>query len=259
MSWEYRALVTSLKKVLKAKKVTYSDLATTLQLSEQTLKRFFTCEDAHVGKVGQICDAIGISFFDLCNLANEEKLESFFLSHEQEIFLCENPFALAVFSKLKAGETSESIVSQYDIPETKMRRCLKNLEKGGFLTRDEGLKVKMLYKGTHNYIHGGPLHQKYGVDEVVRFTEKLAKNVLEHKGRAEEEFITFSSRRVSKDTLKSLIKEMRDAAHNFRKAAQRDENFVAQDDLISIQWVFEIAPWPRMIDIILENHKGYSV
>ena len=64
MSLEYRSIVSILKTALKERGITYADVASHLGVSEQTIKRLFTSQDGPVGRLVEICDFIGISFFE---------------------------------------------------------------------------------------------------------------------------------------------------------------------------------------------------
>jgi DNA-binding Xre family transcriptional regulator len=62
-------LVSALKKFLRAKGVTYRDVATALELSEASVKRIFANKSFSLLRLDQICQFLEISIYELTRLA----------------------------------------------------------------------------------------------------------------------------------------------------------------------------------------------
>ena len=69
---ESKLLVSALKRCLKMKGVTYKDLAKLMNLSESSVKRLFASNNLSLQRFEQGCEILGLSSFDLGNLAREE-------------------------------------------------------------------------------------------------------------------------------------------------------------------------------------------
>src|SRR4051794_10582043 len=89
--WEQQAITKALKQVLKARKLSYRQLAASISVSEATIKRLFTGSECNVGRLVEICDALNVSFFDLMSLANSDDFTAHHLSAEQDKFFSRNP------------------------------------------------------------------------------------------------------------------------------------------------------------------------
>lgn len=103
MSLEYKSILASVKVALKAKGITYAQVAMHLGVSEQTIKRLFIGQDGSIGRLVDVCNFIGISFFEITRMAAEDREHTFGLSIGQEEYFCENPVDYAVFDELLKG------------------------------------------------------------------------------------------------------------------------------------------------------------
>src|SRR5690349_12699886 len=62
-------LVDVLKQLLKARQLTYADLALQLGLSHASVKRLFSAQTFTLARLAQVCRVLEIDFFDLARLA----------------------------------------------------------------------------------------------------------------------------------------------------------------------------------------------
>lgn len=91
-----KLLFETLKRGLKAKNVTYGDLARRMKLSEPTIKRIFQEKDCKFGRLVDICNAAGIEIEHLIgsmNRAPEQGSKVTLdvqrkLAQNQSLFLC---------------------------------------------------------------------------------------------------------------------------------------------------------------------------
>jgi transcriptional regulator with XRE-family HTH domain len=58
-------ILAALKRALKARGMTYRDLAKALSMSESGVKKWLTSKDCSLGRVLAACEAIGVSLEDL--------------------------------------------------------------------------------------------------------------------------------------------------------------------------------------------------
>ena len=66
-------LITTLKKILKLKGLTYRDLALRLELSESSVKRLFSSHRWQLDRIEAVCRALDMSIFDLAEQFMEER------------------------------------------------------------------------------------------------------------------------------------------------------------------------------------------
>jgi len=78
------ALVDVLKRELKARRITYAQVARGLDVSEASVKRMFSRRNFTLGRVDAICRIAGIEFSELTRILNREGAEITQLTYEQE-------------------------------------------------------------------------------------------------------------------------------------------------------------------------------
>ncbi|TXT35587.1 MAG: XRE family transcriptional regulator [Comamonadaceae bacterium] len=77
-------LVSALKKELKAARMTYADLAQSLNMAESSVKRMLTKGDMPLSRIDAICRALKLDFADLARRVADAQPLLAQLSQEQE-------------------------------------------------------------------------------------------------------------------------------------------------------------------------------
>jgi transcriptional regulator with XRE-family HTH domain len=251
MAQEYQSIVACLKTALKAKGIKYQQLAEMMGVSELTIKRLLTADDAPLSRLVEICSALNISFFQIARVAGEEREVSFRLKTEQEDFFCDHPGDYAYFTELLSGKTKDEIDKEYQISKRKSSEILKRLETNGVIRRLPFDKIAILYCGTHSWLHGGPLQRKFGHDQHVRFLTKVMKE-LDNDG-SKGISIGSSHRYISQESYKEFRHELDDLFARFRKRAHTDETIFPRQKLRQIRWLHCLAPDPSYFSSFLQD------
>jgi DNA-binding Xre family transcriptional regulator len=235
---EFQNLTGCLRAIMKAKKVTYASLAKHLEVSEATMKRFFTANDGSIGRITEICSALSISFADLVEQSKSKGEHVFALSLEQENFFATHPNYFAFFQELLEKNLSpKEIRTKHRISQHSATRYLRQLDKMGLIEWLPSDRVKLKVQGTHNWLDGGPLQQKFLPADNLAFLKYVEKNFQQ-----DSHFLTTSNRHVHPETLRALISELKPLFSSFRKRVYRDEVFYPKSELIPTKWLMGIAP-----------------
>jgi DNA-binding Xre family transcriptional regulator len=120
-------LLDALKKVLKARRITYAQLAVGLAVSEPTVKRLFAQEQITLNRLEQICDFLGLEFADLANQIREGRMPQQ-LSVNQEAALAEEPRLLAFLQYLLNEWSVADMREKLDISDAECVRWLTTLD-----------------------------------------------------------------------------------------------------------------------------------
>src|SRR5262245_24995659 len=88
-------LFDALKRLLRARKVTYAELGRRLRLSESGVKKIFSGEDCSLVRLGQMADAVGFSLGELFEAGARPAIEHVALTHVQQAALLASPLLLA--------------------------------------------------------------------------------------------------------------------------------------------------------------------
>ena len=111
-----------LKQKLKARSITYRDLADALQASEVSVKRWFAQESLTIRQLATIAGLLGVSSIELMQEAEDFSLPQLTLAQEKE--LLSDFRLLLVASCILNHLTLPDIVEQYDLTEAE---CIKHL------------------------------------------------------------------------------------------------------------------------------------
>lgn len=235
---EFQNLAGCLRAIMKAKRVTYASLAKQLNVSEATMKRFFTAKDGSIGRIAEICSALSISFADLVEQSKNQGEHVFALTLEQETFFASHPSYFAFFQELLEKNLSpKEVRTKHGINQHSVAKYLRQLDKMGLIEWLPYDRVKLKVQGTQNWLDGGPLQQKFLPADNLAFLKNVEKNF-----QKESHFLTTSNRHVHPETLRALISELRPLFSSFRKRVYRDEVFYPKSELISTKWLMGIAP-----------------
>jgi len=244
---EYRQLTQALKTALKTKKMTYAAVGKSINLSERSIKRILGGEDSSIGTLVDICEAVGIKFFDLLNLVNKEEEESYALSVEQEELLSTNMVHFAVYSGLADGVTPEMMLKKHPVTSKRLSGYLRDLERWGLLERHPGGRIKMTYRGSLNFRTGGPLSAVFAKKEL----HLLIDQGLQPKSAERVQFLTATTCDMTRETAEAFKGELEDVARRYRLRAQTDRAISAKENLVQGAFTLGVvAPFKSWYDTL---------
>jgi DNA-binding Xre family transcriptional regulator len=164
-------LCDTLKQLLKARNITYKDLAQALDLSEANIKRIFSSQSFTLERLEQICGLLELSLSDLFLLNTQKEHRLTQLTQEQEEELIGDKKLLLVAVCARDGWSFSDMISHYQITEHECIRLLARLDKLKMLQLLPGNKYKLLIAQDFRWIPGGPLEQFMSRDVIVEFME----------------------------------------------------------------------------------------
>ncbi|MDO8700997.1 MAG: helix-turn-helix domain-containing protein, partial [Undibacterium sp.] len=153
-------LVDSLKRELKARNITYAELATRISMSEASVKRMFSQKNFTLQRLDEILQATAISLRDLALNSGEESLISE-LTFDQEKEIISDPKEFVVAVSALNLLSVEQMIKIYEISEVEVIKYLLRLDKIGFLELLPNNRVKLLVSRTFRWIPNGPIQSNF--------------------------------------------------------------------------------------------------
>ncbi|HTS52304.1 MAG TPA: helix-turn-helix transcriptional regulator [Burkholderiales bacterium] len=155
------AVVEALKRTLKARKLTYVQVARALRMSEASVKRMFSRNHFTLERLDRVCELAKTSLTELAREVDGAASHVAQLTPEQErevvrdrkLFLV----AVCVLNQL----TLEQIVDTYNLSKTECIHLLLKLERIKFLELLPNNQVKLLVARTFSWLPDGPIHQYF--------------------------------------------------------------------------------------------------
>lgn len=233
-----RALLQTLRVVLKARQFTYAKLAKNLRVSEVTVKRWFSGQTCSLQTVFKICDSVGISFFDVAALARQDQEVDYVLSEGQEKFFAANPAAFGILRSLHRGLRPSAIAEQWRLSPERLFRLLRKLEKFALLDVLPGNQVRLKVVGNIRSQHQGPLSRVILRPQIIQFLDHVDivlknRDVCMHSAEVE----------LSRKHISELVQEIHALGAKYRARALRDKSLLSAEKLQSARWLLAFAPY----------------
>ncbi len=152
-------LVHVIKRELKARQISYRDLAARLQLSESAVKQMFSAGNFTLKRLDALCDILGLEFAELAKLASENRTALTGLSVEQEERLVSDPVLLLVAHCVVNGWAFEDILERYQISETQCIQKLAELDRMRLAELLPGNRIRALVGINFHWQPNGPIEQ----------------------------------------------------------------------------------------------------
>ena len=199
-------LVDSLKRELKARNITYAELAVRISMSEASVKRMFSQKNFTLQRLDEILQATEISLRDLALNSGEESLISeLTLEQEKEIISDPKEFIVAV-SALNLLSI-EQMIKIYDISEVEVIKYLLRLDKIGFLELLPNNRVKLLVSRTFRWIPNGPIQ--------ANFRDQAYAEYLESDFDGDHELMRLINVMLSKQSVAALLNRLNKSPESF--------------------------------------------
>ena len=237
-------LVGELKRYLKARGVTYAQLATRLRLSESSVKRLFARETFSLKRFEQICNALGIEIGDLVELMNERREYLTELSEEQEAALLSDTKLLLLTYLLINGWATGEIVAAYEIGDRELERLLIRLHRAKIIELLPLNRVKLLTARNFRWRPDGALHKF--------FERQVQREFLKSAFAGPGEKFAFVGGLLSSASLAQLGLSIDRVAREFDELARRDAS-LPLTERNSCVGAFALRPWEFSMFVALRR------
>jgi transcriptional regulator with XRE-family HTH domain len=241
-------MIDALKRQLKAKAVTYAELARRIGLSEASVKRMFAQRSFTLARLEQVLDAIGMDFAELAQAASDAPQLISQLTYAQEKEIIGDTKLLVVAVAALNMIALEQIVTVYRITEAEAVKYLLRLDKIGFLALLPNNRVKLLVSRTFSWIPNGPI-QAYFRDEAYG-------DYLDTRFAGEHELMRLVSVMLSPRSTRALLDRLKQVADEFSQQHQDDAR-LPYDQRNSLTFLLAARPWmPKAFQALLRQPAG---
>jgi transcriptional regulator with XRE-family HTH domain len=230
-------LVDLLKRHLKARGITYAQVATRLALSEASVKRMFSRQDFTLQRIEDICHIAGIDLADLARELTEELAKVTHLTVEQEQEIVSDTKLMLVALCAVGNWTLEQIVDTYDIPRVECIGYLARLDRQRIIELLPDNRIRPLIHRTFAWRPDGPI-KRY-------FRSRMEAEYLSSTFRRADEAFLFVNGMLSAKSTTELIGRLRKVAAEFAEM-HRDDLRLLMPQRHGTSVLLAIRPWePR--------------
>ena len=206
-------LFDALRMHLKARGMTYADVAKALKVSEPTVKRIFAARNCTLKRLDGICEVLQV---DLAELARGRPRESRLVSQltrAQEEELMSDPALLCVAACAMHQMRVEEIVRLYRLDEAQCVRLLVRLERLGILELHENNRIRLRLSRAFSWIPDGPM---------MRFVRGQAGDFFDHAFGAAGETMRLVSVRLSAEGRVALLRQIEQVLQEYAEQHATD-------------------------------------
>ena len=202
-----------LKMHLKARGMTYADVARALKISEATVKRMFAVKNCTMERLDELCELVQV---DLAELARGMPRESRLinrLTQEQEEELMSDPALLLVAVCALHQMRAEEIVETYNLTDAQCLQLLLRLERVGILELHENNRIRLRISRTFSWIPDGP---------IMRYVRSQMSDYFDHSFGGHGELMRMISVRVSAEAQVALLRQLEQIAREYSEQHNAD-------------------------------------
>lgn len=232
---ETARIMRELKRMLRARGITYAELGRRIGLSEPSVKRVFSRSSLTLQRLEIICRAAEASVLDLIKLAGgTDDAASDALTWDQEAELAADPGLLGCFYLLINGRKSAELASDLSVTERQVRRWLAQLNRLGLIKILSGSRVRLRTAPSIAWRKDGPVRELYEA--------QVRKEFLRSPFSAGGEALHFRSAELSEASSQTLLKKLERLASDFRELAELDRRLPRRDKR-SFAVLIACRPW----------------
>jgi len=223
----------ALKMHLKARGMTYADVAKALKISEPTVKRIFALKNCTLERLDEICQLVQV---DLAELARGMPRESRLinrLTREQEEELMSDPALLLVAVSALHQMRIEEIMATYQLDEAQCVRALLRLEKIGILELHENNRIRLRIARTFSWIPEGP---------IMRYVKSQLPDFFAHPFDRPGQLMHMISIRLSRAAQVALLQQLEQIAREYSEQHNADAR-LPLDQRQPVSVLLAVRPW----------------
>jgi transcriptional regulator with XRE-family HTH domain len=209
--------IDTLKRCLKARGITYRDVAVALELSEASIKRLFSERSFSIKRLEQICRLMDMSFSDLArmnDLTYQERQTT--LDARQEAALAEDAILLSYFYLLLKGWKIGRIAKRFALDKPRQIRLLAKLDRLGLIELQPGNRVRLLTARRIHWQRDGPVRRLYEREVKQAFLHDKFSESTAHFG--------FESAELAPESARLILRRLSRVTREFDELAELDVN-----------------------------------
>ncbi len=244
-------LIDSLKRELKARGITYADLALRINMSEASVKRMFSQKNFTLQRLDDILQAADIDFRDIALAGHDESKLVSELTFAQEKEIISDAKLLVVAVSALNLLSVEQIVDIYALTDAEVVKYLVQLDRIGFLELLPNNRIKLRVSRTFRWIPDGPI-QTY-------FRELALRDYLESKFDGEHELMQVVNVMLSKQSIIVLLSRLKQLARELSQQHQEDAK-LPYAEKFSISFMLAARPWmPKAFEALLRQKPQAAI
>jgi DNA-binding Xre family transcriptional regulator len=228
------ALIETLKQTLKSHRLTYAEVARSLNMSEANVKRMFASKRFTLERLEDVCKLMNIELSDLFRLFEDSRQRITQLSLEQEEELVRDARLLLVAVSVRNRLSFDDIINNYRLSKTECIRALAKLDKLKIIDLLPNNRIKLRIDEDFRWLPNGP---------IERFFEKqIQSQFLKSRFNGELEQRLFLFGLLGDSSAQVMINKMQSLAREFTDLHRQDAR-LPLEKRHNIGFMLALRPW----------------
>ena len=227
-------IVAELKRALRARGLTYAQVAKHLQLSEASVKRWFAAGDFSLERLDLICELAGLELSELVEEMQRQAtpINQLTLAQEQEV-VADSKLFLMTWLVLNRWQLDD-IVRVYDLTRREALRYLIKLDRLRIIELQPDNRTRVLVSRHFAWRPGGPVHNY--------IHQKLIKEFLATHFQGSRSELIFYGGVVSAGAFTQLKRVLQNAVRECTEIMDRDRA-VPLEERAGAAFLVALRPW----------------
>jgi transcriptional regulator with XRE-family HTH domain len=211
-------LVDQLKRELRARGITYAELARRIGMSEASIKRIFSERSMTLDRLDEILEATGIELSELTEHFDREQKRITQLTVKQESLVVNEPKLFLVAVCALNLMSYDDILATYELKEAELVGLLTRLDKLGFIELLPNNRFKLKVARTFSWVPNGPIMQAFKNNAADFFESSFSK---------QGEVLYLLNARLSPASRVLLVDKLKRVAREFSEQHYEDSQLSA--------------------------------
>lgn len=233
-----KELFNRLKTALKARGLTYADVATRLEVSEITVKRLFAEQDCKLSRLNAICRVAGLQLHELIEATEQNPPPTSQLDGKQSRALSANRSLLSVFLLILNRYEPARIKAIFRLTDQDLYRFLRALEELQLIRLTDTGSVKLLIQPPVDFLANKSLNQA-----IRKINADFLEWVFNHRFDTGYRFESVS-RHMSRDSAEEIHRDLADLNDKIKRLARRDNLLMPEEELSGFKLTCAFGPTP---------------
>ncbi|MGH8676564.1 MAG: helix-turn-helix domain-containing protein [Burkholderiales bacterium] len=238
--------VDALKQSLRARGMTYAELARRLGLSEPTVKRMFSRGTFTLARIEQILRVLDLDLYEVARMSRGRAARPVELSLEQETALARDERLLSVFWLVLNAWTFAEILEAYAITKPELTLAFARLARVRLIDWGPGERASLKVPRDFRWRAGGPVKKAYG--------NQVMQELLKGRFDGQAELLRFEARDVSGESAALMRRRLERLAAEFNELAEVDASLPARKRS-GFGLLVACRPWEFSVMIALKKRQ----
>jgi len=226
--------VEALKRSVRARGLTYAELARRLGISEPSVKRLFSRGTFTLARIEQILRVLDLELYDVARMSRSAPAGPAELALEQEAVLAKDERLLSVFWLVLNDWRFGEIAQEFTISRVELTLAFARLARAGLIDWGPGERARLKVPRDFQWRAGGPVKRAYGARVVQEFLRSRFAGALD--------LLRFEAREVSAESAAVMRRKLDRLAVEFNELAEVDTSLPAARR-VGVGLIVACRPW----------------